>query len=148
MNKKTALKEGERIRLYYKVEDLILYDGDERLTCHYPLHQRIKIRVHDAKNGKIELLGKRIRLNKPIHLNTKYVLISEDAFVFSNDKDKCAIRVTECLDEEFINGKKLMHVAIKGVEGYLSFITSKDITCFGKDKVWLNIVPKKIIFTV
>lgn len=146
LNKKTALKEGERIRLYYKIEDLILYDGNERLTCHYPLRQKIRVWMKDAQSGKIELLGKRIKLNRPIPPNTKYVSISEDAFVLSNHKGKCAIRVAECLDEEFINGKKLNHLGVKGEDGYLSFFSRTDITCFSKNKVWLNIIPQKLKF--
>ena len=144
----TSLKVGEKIRLYYKAEDIDIYNGEERLTCHYPLHRNIAIKIYDNNVGKLELLGKRIKLNSALNSEFKYASISEGSFEISYQKGRCAVRITDCLDEEFINGKKLMHVAIKGVEGYLSFIASKDITCFGKDKVWLNIVPKKLIFTV
>lgn len=144
----TGLKVGEKIRLYYRLEDLNLYNGEERLTCHYPLHRNVAIKIYDNRVGKVELLGKRIKLNSTLNSSFRYAIISEDSFEISYKKGRCAVRVTDCLDEEFINGKKLMHVAIKGVEGYLSFIASRDITCFGKDKVWLNIVPKKLIFTV
>ncbi len=146
LNKKTALKEGEKIRLYYKIEDLVLYDGDKRLTCHYPLHRKIKIRVHDAKSGKIELFGKRIKLNRTIPAYCEHVTISEDAFVLSYEKRKCSVRVAECLDEEFINGEKLSHVGIKGADSYLSFITDGEVTVWGKKKVWLNIIPQKLKF--
>lgn len=146
MNKKTALKEGEKIRLYYKIEDLILYDGDKRLTCHYPLNRKIKIRVNDAKNGKIELLSKRIKLNRPIPAHTENAMISDDAFVLSYEKGRCSVRITECLDEEFINGRKLNHVAIGGEGGYLSFFSGEDVTVFGKKKVYLNIIVQKLKF--
>ncbi|MBO5716285.1 MAG: ABC transporter ATP-binding protein [Clostridia bacterium] len=146
LNKKTDLKEGEKIRLYYKIEDLVLYDGDKRLTCHYPLHRKIKIRVHDAKSGKIELFGKRIKLNRTIPVYCEHVTISEDAFVLSYEKGKCSVRVAECLDEEFINGEKLSHVGIKGADSYLSFIPDREVTVWGKKKVWLNIIPQKLKF--
>ncbi len=146
LNKKTNLKEGEKIRLYYKIEDLILFDGDKRLTCHYPIHNKINIRVNDAPSGKFEMLGKRIKLNKCIPSYSKNVIIDEDAFVLSYERGKCAVRIAGCLDEEFINGKKLCHVAIKGIEGYLSFISNEDVTIFGKKKVWLNIIPQKMKF--
>ena len=146
LNKKTALEEGERIRLYYKIADMILYDGDERLTCHYPLHQRISIRVHDARVGKIEMLGQRIKLNRPIPASARYVTVSDDAFVLSYVKDRCSVRIGDCLDEEFINGKKLVHVALKGEGSYLSFMANTDVSCFTKKKVYLNIYPKFIKF--
>ena len=148
LNKKTALKEGERIRLYYKIEDLILYDGDQRLTCHYPLHKKIFVKVHNNQSGKFEVLGKRIKLSRAIPVTTEHILISENALFLSNEKGKCAIQIMECLDEEFINGKKLNHVAIKGVDGYLSFFSREDVTCFGKNKVWLNIIPQNLKFEV
>jgi len=146
LNKKTALEEGERIRLYYKIADMILYDGDERLTCHYPLHQRISIRVHDARVGKIEMLGQPIKLNRPIPASARYVTVSDDAFVLSYVKDRCSVRIGDCLDEEFINGKKLVHVALKGEGSYLSFMANTDVSCFTKKKVYLNIYPKFIKF--
>lgn len=141
LNKKTELKTGERIRLYYKIEDLLLYDGDERLTCHYPLRKKIKIKVLDAKNGRIEILGKRIRLKGSIPRSVGYARITDQGFELSYNRGTCAVRVYDCLDEEFINGKKLSQIALRGVEGYLSFMSKEEITCFGKNKVWLNVIP-------
>ena len=77
---------------------------------------------------------------------TKCVKIEEDAFELSYDRGKCAVKVECCLDEEYINGKKLNHIKVKGNLGYLSVISKKDITCFGKSKVWLNINPSKLEF--
>lgn len=146
LNKKTSLKDGERIRLYYKTEDIVLYDGNERLTCHYPVHANISIKVHDAKEGKVEVLGKRIKLNREIPSTARDVVITEEAFELSYTKGNCSVRVGDCLDEEFINGQKLIHLAIKGEESYLSFITNTDISCFTTKKVYLNIHPKMIKF--
>lgn len=146
LNQKTSLKSGEKIRLYYKIEDLILYDRSERLTCHYPLHKNIKIDVFDAKNGKFEILGKRIKLKKEIPSGTNKVCITKNAFELSYEKGRCAVRVLDCLDEEFINGEKLLHVAIKGSTSYLSFMADGEISCFTKKKVYLNINPNMIKF--
>ena len=144
LGEKTNLQAGERIRLYYKIDDLLLYDAEDRLTCHYPIHRNIKIRVIDANCGKIELLGKRIKINKQIQKRTGYACITNSAFKLSYRKEGCAVRVLDCLDEEFINGRKMSHVAIKGHNGYISLMTDPDLTCFGKNKLWLNIIPNKI----
>ena len=143
---KTGLKTGERIRLYYRIEDMIFYNTGERLTCHYPLHRRVRIRVLDARGGRIELLGKRIRLNKSISVNVKYARITDSAFELSYSRGKCSVPVAGCLDEEFINGKKLNHIAVKDADEYLSIISGEDICCFGKEHVWLNITPSHLIF--
>ena len=145
-DRKTALKARERIRLYYKTDDLIIYDGDKRATCHYPLHNRIKIGLHDAGSGRVEILGKRIKLKRAIPENAEYVAIDEEAFELSFERGRCSVLIDACLDEEIINGKKLMHVAIKGEQGYLSFMAKEEICCFTKQKVYLNIYPDKLKF--
>ncbi len=144
LNEKTNLQVGERIRLYYKAEDLILYDKQDRLTCHYSLCRNIKIKLIDANRGVIEILGKRVKIGKPITKNVKNARITKGAFKLSHDKGSCAVRVYDCLDEEFINGKKLIHISIKGNQGYLSFITDEAVSFFGKNKLWLNIVPSQL----
>ena len=146
LSEKTNLKQGEKIRLYYRIKDLVLFDGNKRLTCHYSLHRKIKIRIHDADRGMFELLGKRIKLGKPIPKNAKYAKITQKAFELSYKKGKCNLRIKDCLDEEFINGKKLINVHVKGNDEYLSFMADESIGCFGKKKVWLNITPKEILF--
>lgn len=146
LNRKTDLEAGERIRLYYKIEELILFDGKVRLTSHYPLHRRIKIGVFDASGGKFTVLGKRIKLNKSIPSYAKFAVISEDAFELSYEKGRCSVKIDGCLHEEFINGQKIIHVAIKGEDSYLSFIADEEIGCFTKRKVYLNINPSKIRF--
>ena len=147
LHRKTALEAGEKIRLYYKTADLILYDGNDRLTCHYPLNRQIEINIIDAKQGRIELLGKRLTLKAPIiSRRAEFVDITDDGFELSYDKGKCSLCVDGCLDEEFINGKKLNHVAIKGVDGYLSVMSKESVGCFGKSKVYLNIYADKLKF--
>lgn len=145
-DRKTALKAGERIRLYYKMDDLIIYDGNKKSTCHYPLHNRIKIGLHDAGSGKVEILGKRIKLKSATPENAECVKVNEEAFELSYEKGKCSVVINACLDEELINGQKLMHVSIKGERGYLSFMAKEEICCFTKQKVYLNIYPDKIKF--
>ena len=146
LNKKTSLNVGEKIRLYYKIEDLVLFDGAERLTCHYPIHKNIEIDIFDAKNGKFQILGKRIKLKREIPSNVDSVCITKKAFELSYEKGRCSVRVVDCLDEEFINGEKLLHVAIKGSTSYLSFMADEEISCFTKKKVYLNINPNMIKF--
>lgn len=145
MNRKTDLKSGEKIRLYYKPDDIVLYDGDERLTCHYSLRRSIEINPLGA--AAISLLGKRIKLNKSLPHGAKYVRITEDAFRLSYAKDSYPLAVNGCLDEEFINGRKLCHLDLRGSDSYLSFICDTDVTAFGKERVWLNIYPEKFEFT-
>lgn len=146
LNKRTSLKAGERIRLYYKICDLVLYDGDKRITCHYPLHRSVDIKVFDAKNGKFEILGKRIKVKKEISNSLRSVDITGKAFNLSYEKGRCSLRVDGCLDEEFINGRKLFHIAIKGARTYLSIVANDEISCFTKKKVYLNINPNMIEF--
>lgn len=146
LNKKTALKKGERIRMYYRIEDLILFDGNKRLTCHYPLHRSIPINVFDANAGKFTILGKRIKLKKSISNRAKFVRVSKKAFELSYEKGRCSVALNGCLDEEFINGYKVIHVAIKGLDSYLSFIADEEIGCFTKRRVYLNINPNMIEF--
>ena len=144
MNRRTDLKKDEKIRLYYRPDDVILY-GEDRLTCHYPLKRRIPIkRINDHT---LSLLGKRIRLKKQIPSGAKYALIGEDAFGISLVKEKYSVKVLGCLDEEIINGRKLCHLDLRGAEGYLSFITDADICPFGKERLWLNIYSENIEFT-
>lgn len=147
LNKKTGLRPGEKIRLYYKVNDLTLYDDETKIICHYPLKRRVEVGIFDHRSGKIQLLGKRINLNRTIPSHAKYAIITEDAFKLSYDKGKCAIPVLDCLDEEFINGRKLNHIAIKGASGYLSVISDEETTCFSKNKLWLNVITDKITFS-
>lgn len=144
LNKKTGLKSGEKIKLYYKIDDLTLYCGGERLTAHYPLKRRIDVKILDSAKGNVELLGKRVRVGKGISRTVGYALVTERAFELSYDKGKYSVPVYGCLDEEFINGKKLNHIALKGVDGYLSVISEQDLTCFGKSKVWININPSEL----
>ena len=146
LHKKTALKKGEKIRLYYKIEDIVLYDGGDRITCHYPLNRSLAINVLDTGRGKIEILDKRVQINAPISSRAELVHITDDAFELSYDKGKCSLSVDGCLDEEFINGKKLNHIAIKGVDGYLSVMSEQSVSCFGKSKVYLNIYADKLKF--
>lgn len=141
LDRKTALKAGEKIRLYYKIDDLIIYDCNKRCTCHYPLHNRIKMSLHNAKAGEIEILGKRLKLKNAIPDNAEYVMINEEAFELSYQRGKYSVLIDACLDEEFINGKKLMHVAVKKEQSYFSFMAKVDICCFTKQKVYLNIDP-------
>ena len=145
LSEKTNLISGEKIRLYYKKDDLVLYDRADRLTCHYPLHGKLDIRVTDPKGGVVEILGKRIKLSAPISSRARKVLITEDAFKLSYDKGANAFCVLDCLDEEFINGKKLHHIALKGVDGYLSVMSDESGSCFEKRRVWLNINPGKLL---
>ncbi len=146
LNKKTALKKGERIKLYYKIEDLDLFDNENRITSHYPLHREVDINVFDAKVGKFVILGKRIKLKKEIPSATKSVKITPRAFELSYKKGRCSLKIDGCLDEEFINGKKIAHVDIKGAPSYLSVVTNEELSCFTKQKVYLNIDPKLIEF--
>ena len=146
LNKRTALTEGEKIRLYYKIDDIILFDGESRLTCHYPLHRTINVDVFDAPNGKFTILGTRIKLKNGIPSGVDVVRITEKAFELSYEKEKCSLKIEGCLDEEFINGKKLIHVALKDAESYLSFVADEEIGCFTKKKVYLNIYPTMIEF--
>jgi hypothetical protein len=141
MNRRTDLKSGEKIRLYYKIEDLIMYDGENRLTCHYPLNQKIDIKVLDAEHGIIKMLGKRIKLNKPISSGVGYATITESGFELSNRRGRCSVWVSGCLDEEFINGKKMNYLAIKNIDSYISVVSKADFSCFSNKKVWLNIIP-------
>ena len=143
--RKTDLLPGERIRLYYKIQDIVLYEGNERLTCHYPLHRRIEINVIDADRGIIKLLGKRIRLGISIPSYAKFVEISELGFRLSHKKTKYSIPVVGCLDEEFINNKKLSYIEINGADSYLSLLSGEEICCFDKKRVWLNIIPEGLI---
>ena len=83
--------------------------------------------------------------NKPPNY-AKRLRITESAFRLSYDKGRCSIPMLECLDEEFINGKKISHVAVKGVDHYLSFSSDSELTCFGKSKVWININTDKLEF--
>ena len=76
----------------------------------------------------------------------KAVGITERAFELSYEKDGCSVRIDGCLDEEFINGKKIIHVALNGADSYLSFVASEDIGCFTKQKVYLNIYPTLLEF--
>lgn len=145
--KKTALKSGERIRLYYQTDNLIIYDGDQRLTCHYPLHRRVGIRVIDGKSGRVEILGKRIKLNRQLSENVRYVRITDSGFELSYVKGKYSLPpLIGCLDEEFINRRKLSHIAVKGIDGYISLMSEEDISCFGKKRVWLNLIPEGLQF--
>ena len=146
LGRKTDLKANERIRLYYKISDLTIYDGTERLTCHYPLHRRVKVRFLDGRGDRIEILGKRIKLRRAIPLSTSCAEITENGFSLSYSKSKYSVLIDGCLDEEFINGKKLNHVAIKGADSYLSIMSPGDICCFGKQRVWLNINPDGLKF--
>ena len=145
-SRRTGLGAGERIRLYYKISDFILYEGRERLTCHYPLRRRLSVSVIDDKGGVVDILGKRIKLDRSLSKYTKYTLITEGGFELSYDKGKCSVLVNGCLDEEFINGKKLSYVEVKGSEKYLSVISEKTISCFDKKQVWININPHKLEF--
>jgi hypothetical protein len=56
------------------------------------------------------------------------------------------VAISDCLDEDFINGKKMCQIAIRGVGSYLSFAAEESLSCFGKNKVWLNIIKDKIEF--
>ena len=123
LNRKTALTKGEKIRLYYKIDDIVLYNKQDRLTAHYPLHRSVDVKVHDAMGGKVEIFDKRMKLKTSIPPKTKCVKIEEDAFELSYDRGKCAVKVEGCLDEEYINGKKLNHIKVKGNLGYLSVIS-------------------------
>ena len=145
LNKKTGLKAGEKIKLYYKIDDLTLYCGNERITAHYPLRRRIDAIILDAQKGKIELLGKRICLGRGLSSKVEYALITEGGFELSYNKGKYSVPVLGCLDEEFINGKKLNHIALRGMDGYLSVMSDTEVTCFGKSKVWININPSELI---
>ena len=145
LSEKTNLIPGEKIRLYYKKDDLILYDQGDILTCHYPLRNRVDIKVVDPVRGVVEIFGKRIKLSAPISGRARRVLVSEDAFKLSYDKGINAICVLDCLDEEFINGKKLHHIALKGVNGYVSVMSDESVCCFEKRQIWLNINPGRIL---
>lgn len=146
MNKKTALKEGEKIKLYYKFDDLTLYDENDRLTCHYPLNRAVDTEIFDEQRTKVEVLNKRIKLSRPMPHSAAGVLITENGFELSYKKGRCSIPVVGCLDEEYINGKKINHIAVKGANRYLSVMSDCDMTCFGKAKVWLNIFPDRLEF--
>lgn len=145
ISEKTSLIPGEKIRLYYKKKDIILYDKSERLTCHYPLHSTVDARVIDPTRGILELLGKKIKLGRPISQRVRRLLVTEDAFRLSYDKGECAIAVLDCLDEEFINGKKLHHIAVKATRGYLSVMSDENFSCFEKKRIWLNIKPGRLL---
>ena len=145
LNEATNLEVGEKIRLYYKKDDITLFSGDDRLTCHYPLHKEVKINVIDPSRGIIELFGKRVRLDRAVPGVAKYITVTDEAFSLSHDKVGLAFQVVGCLDEEFINGRKLMQVAIKGMAGYLSVMTDEEINCYGKNKLWLNINPQNLV---
>ena len=146
LNRKTDLEEGERIRLYYKLDDVVLYDGVDRITCHYPLHRAVDIRVINPDKGVIELLGKRLILKNRLPHAVNQVRITDSAFRLSYEKGSFAVAISDCLDEEFINGKKICQVAIRGVDSYLSFVGEESISCFGKNKVWLNIIKERLEF--
>ena len=146
LNKKTALKEGEKIKLYYKVDDLTLYEGNDRLTCHYPLNRVIDTKILDEQRTKVEVLNKRLKLARPTPRFAKGVLISQGGFELSYKKGRCSIPVVGCLDEEYINGKKINYIAVKGANRYLSVMSDCDMTCFGKAKVWLNIFSDRLEF--
>ena len=144
--RKTDLSANERIRLYCKIRDLIIYDGAQRLTCHYPLHRLIRVRFTGGRRDRIEILGKRIKLNKEIPFSVVYVQIADSAFSLSYERGKCSVPISGCLDEEFINGRKLNHIAIRGADSYLSVMSPEDICCFGKRRVWLNILSDRLEF--
>ena len=146
LHRKTALNKGEKIRMYYKIEDIALYDGSDRLTCHYPLNRQLEINVIDADKGRFEILGKRVQIQKPIPRGSRFVYITEESFELSHGKGECTLCVDGCLDEEFINGKKLNHIAIKGLDGYLSVMSEDNVSCFGKEKVYLNMYTDKLKF--
>ncbi|MBQ8414282.1 MAG: ABC transporter ATP-binding protein [Clostridia bacterium] len=143
--KKTNLHQGEKIRLYYKIRDLIICEGEDRLTCHYPLHNRVKIRRLDSRGDRVEILGKRVKLGRELREGVNYLDVSEPSFSLSYVRSRYSLPVAGCLDEEFINGKKLSHIAIKGTDTYLSVMSSEDVSCFGKKRVWLNIYPGGIL---
>lgn len=145
LNEETNLRVGEKIRLYYKKDDITLFSEDDRLTCHYPLRKKININVITPSRGVVELFGKRVRLGRAVPGEEKYITVTDDAFSLSYDKTSLAFQVVGCLDEEFINGRKLMQVAIKGMAGYLSIMTDEEINCYGKNKLWLNINPQKLV---
>ena len=146
LNRRTDLEEGERIRLYYKLDDVVLYDGVDRITCHYPLHRAVGIKVLNPDKGVIELFGKRLILKNKLPRGANQVLINDSAFRLSYEKGSFAVAISDCLDEEFINGKKICQVAIRGVDSYLSFVAAESISCFGKNKVWLNIIKDGLEF--
>ena len=142
--RKTGLMPGEKIRLYYKIDDLILYDGDDRITCHYPLHRYIPIK--SSAGERAEILGKRIKLKSSVPAGVSCCEITPSGFDLSYTKGKYAVPIRGCLDEEFINGKKLSHIAVNNADRYLSVLSGEDVSCFGKSKVWLNIDPYGLEF--
>ena len=142
LNRRTNLTAGERIRLYYKTEDLVLYAGEERLTAHYPIRRKAKVQLLHA--GTLQIFGKPFKTGRPLPAGLQSVEITKDAFYLSYEKGKNAIAVGGCLEEEFINGEKLMHLALPHTDGYVSVMTDERITCFGKKKVWLHVIPDKI----
>lgn len=145
MNRRTDLKPGEKIRLYYRPDDITLYDGEDRLTCHYPLKRKTEIkRIND---NTAVILGKRVKLKHSIPDGARYALITDESFKISTARDKHSVKVLGCLDEELINRQKLLYLDIKGAVGYLSFICDEHVCPFGKEKLWLNIYPEKIEFT-
>jgi len=144
LSKKTDLEPGERIRLYYKIDDLVLYEGEERLTCHYPLHRELEVKLLDARNGRIDILGTRISLGRAISSDGDCLIITDRGISLGYQRGKYSVRVEECLDEEIINNKKLNHIALHGLNRYLSVFSAKDVSCFGKSKVWLNIDPDRL----
>ena len=146
LNKRTNLLAGERIRLYYKTEDVVLYDGDVQLTCHYAPRQKVDVKILDEASGKIEILGIRLKVDVSSVKLTNKVQITQSSFQLSLDKGKFAVAVSDCLDEEFINGQKLNHVAVKGQSGYLSLESKSQFSCFTKNKLWINIDPSKLLF--
>ena len=145
LNERTNLKAGEKIRLYYKKDDITLYSGSDRLTCHYSLRRRIDINVIDSSRGIVRLFGKRVRLGRAVPSGAKYITVTADAFSLSYDKGNLAFPIVGCLDEEFINVGKLMHLAIKGVHGYLSIMADEEITFYGKNRLWLNINTDNLV---
>lgn len=135
---------GDKVTLFYPILELELYDESRnRMLAQYALTDNmVEAKVISSRRGIIKIGKRKLRLGQPLPQKTVRLQFSRDAFQVTSDEKK-GLEI-EVLNEEYCNGKTLVHAEIKGGQNYLTMSFEGRVRLLGNYKNYVTVDIEKV----
>ncbi len=140
MHRRTRLEAGMKVRMYYDIKDIMLYDGGGRISSRYSLGGNIFPAKQLLKNAKGSTLSGELssadRAASDARIFVPYTAISS-----AEPAGQLSVKADCCLAEDDFGDFKICFFDVKGALGVVSARLPADFIPFPNKNIRLNIDP-------
>lgn len=129
------------LTLYYSQEDIMLCDAKgDNLIAKYAIYPNLCDGV--VSGGTLKIAKNKFEFSE--ESGYYQIEILPQAFISLSDKQKNALRIKECLAEDTLGAKKLIHCLVDGFENYVTLLVDSKINLLKRKNFFVLLDTSKI----